>query len=44
MALEEGISAPAFALADQNGKSVKLADLKGKNVVLFAYPRAMTPG
>lgn len=40
----EGDRAPAFALPDQDGKKVKLNDLKGKWVVLFAYPKAMTSG
>jgi peroxiredoxin Q/BCP len=31
-------------LPDQNGKSVKLSDLKGQTVVLYFYPRADTPG
>lgn len=45
MTIEEGKAAPAINLKDQNGKTVQLADYKGKsNVVLFAYPKAMTPG
>jgi thioredoxin-dependent peroxiredoxin len=37
--------APAFTLKNQNGESVSLKDFKGKkNVVLYFYPRAMTPG
>jgi peroxiredoxin Q/BCP len=45
MAIEEGKAAPAFSLPDQNGKTVSLADFHGKKgVVLFAYPKAMTPG
>ncbi|HEY7773119.1 MAG TPA: thioredoxin-dependent thiol peroxidase [Marinagarivorans sp.] len=39
-----GNKAPAFNLKDQSGKTVKLSDLKGKNVVLYFYPKAMTPG
>ena len=39
-----GNKAPAFSLKDQLGKTVKLSDLKGKNVVLYFYPKAMTPG
>ncbi|MCH2323158.1 MAG: thioredoxin-dependent thiol peroxidase, partial [Pseudomonadales bacterium] len=35
----------AFTLQDQNGKKVSLKDFKGKkNVVLYFYPKAMTPG
>ena len=45
MSIEEGKAAPAFSLKDQNGNAVKLADFKGKqHVVLFAYPKAATPG
>ena len=39
-----GDPAPDFALPDQNGKEVRLADLRGKRVVLFFYPKASTPG
>lgn len=40
-----GAVAPAFTLPDQNGKKVSLKDFKGKkNVVLYFYPKAMTPG
>ena len=40
-----GNMAPAFTLQDQDGKKVSLKDFKGKkNVVLYFYPRAMTPG
>ncbi len=44
MALEEGRKAPEFALPDQDGKTVRLADFKGRRVVVFFYPRADTPG
>lgn len=44
MAVEEGKAAPAFTLLDQSGNKVKLADLKGKRVVVYFYPRADTPG
>jgi peroxiredoxin Q/BCP len=37
--------APAFTLLDQDGNKVSLKDFKGKkNVVLYFYPKAMTPG
>ena len=37
--------APAFTLLDQEGKKVSLKEFKGKkNVVLYFYPKAMTPG
>lgn len=40
-----GNMAPAFTLCDQNGDKVSLKDFKGsKNVVLYFYPKAKTPG
>ena len=42
--LKEGSKAPAFSLADQDGKTVKLADFKGKPVILFFYPKDNTTG
>ncbi len=40
-----GNLAPAFTLPDQDGKPVSLKQFKGeKNVVLYFYPKAMTPG
>lgn len=40
-----GNLAPTFSLFDQNGDKVSLKDYRGKqNVVLYFYPRAMTPG
>ena len=40
-----GNKAPAFSLQDQSGNKVSLKDFKGKqNVVLYFYPKAMTPG
>ncbi len=45
MALKIGNKAPAFTLQDQDGNKVSLKDFKGKsNVVLYFYPKAMTPG
>jgi peroxiredoxin Q/BCP len=41
---EHGDSAPDFALPDQDGNTHKLADYAGKNVVLYFYPKADTPG
>ncbi len=42
--LEIGQPAPDFALPNQDGETVRLSDLRGRTVVLFAYPRAATPG
>lgn len=40
-----GNMAPAFSLQDQDGNKVSLKDFKDKkNVVLYFYPKAMTPG
>lgn len=39
-----GEQAPDFELLNQDGKPVKLSDYRGKKVVLFAYPKAGTPG
>ena len=39
-----GNKAPTFTLKDQDGNKVSLKDFKGKNVVLYFYPKAMTPG
>jgi peroxiredoxin Q/BCP len=44
MALETGKKAPDFTLLDQDGEKVKLSDYKGRTVVLFFYPKAMTSG
>jgi peroxiredoxin Q/BCP len=42
--IEIGKKAPAFSLKNQTGATVKLADLKGRWVVLYFYPRDDTPG
>lgn len=42
--LKEGDKAPAFTATDQNGRKVKLSDLKGSRVVLYFYPKDDTPG
>jgi peroxiredoxin Q/BCP len=39
-----GDVAPGFELPDQDGRPVKLSDLRGQTVVLYFYPRADTPG
>jgi thioredoxin-dependent peroxiredoxin len=44
MALTVGTPAPNFKTTDQDGKQVSLSDLKGKKVVLYFYPKDMTPG
>jgi len=41
--LESGAAAPAFALADTQGATVTLADLRGKPVVLAFYPADWSP-
>ena len=42
--LKEGDKAPAFTAATNGGGKVSLADLKGKHVVLYFYPKDDTPG
>jgi peroxiredoxin Q/BCP len=42
--LREGNKAPDFTAKDQNGKTVSLSDFKGKNVILYFYPKDDTPG
>ena len=42
--LKEGDKAPIFKGTDQSGKEVSLSDLKGKKVILYFYPKDMTPG
>ena len=42
--LQEGMQAPAFTLADKDGKMVSLSDLLGKKVVLYFYTKDNTPG
>jgi len=44
MAIEVGKMAPDFSLEATNGETIRLSDLKGKNVVLYFYPKDMTPG
>jgi len=39
-----GKKAPPFALENQDGKTIKLSDFKGKWVVLYFYPKDSTPG
>lgn len=44
MSLESGKAAPGFTLADSDGNKVALKDFKGREVVLYFYPRDDTPG
>jgi thioredoxin-dependent peroxiredoxin len=44
MAIEEGKAAPGFTLEDATGRKVKLSDFKGKDVVVYFYPKDDTPG
>ena len=42
--LNPGDTAPDFVGRDHEGRTVRLADFKGKTVVLWFYPKADTPG
>jgi peroxiredoxin Q/BCP len=42
--LSAGDTAPEFSLPTDNGDRLTLKDLRGRKVVLYAYPAAMTPG
>jgi thioredoxin-dependent peroxiredoxin len=42
--LAPGDDAPDFTLPTADGGSLSLSDLRGKKVILYAYPAAMTPG
>lgn len=42
--LKEGDKAPAFSLPSDGGEKISLKDLKGKTVVLYFYPKDLTPG
>jgi peroxiredoxin Q/BCP len=42
--LQAGEPAPDFTLSESGGRAVSLADLAGKNVILYFYPRDDTPG
>jgi peroxiredoxin Q/BCP len=42
--IEPGDPAPDFELPDQDGRVVKLSDLRGQPVVVYFYPKASTPG
>ena len=42
--LSPGDTAPDFTLTDDKGAQVSLSDLRGKKVIVYFYPAAMTPG
>jgi peroxiredoxin Q/BCP len=42
--MEVNDKAPEFTLPNEEGKAISLKDYRGKNVVLFFYPKANTPG
>ena len=42
--MEVNDKAPEFSLANEDGKTISLKDYRGKNVVLFFFPKANTPG
>jgi len=42
--LKIGDKAPSFSLKDQDGKTVSLADFKGRKLLVYFYPKANTPG
>jgi peroxiredoxin Q/BCP len=44
MSIEIGKIAPDFKLPASSGGEVQLSDFKGKNIVLYFYPKDMTPG
>jgi thioredoxin-dependent peroxiredoxin len=44
MTVEIGKQAPDFDLQANSGETVKLSDYRGTNVVLYFYPKDMTPG
>jgi peroxiredoxin Q/BCP len=44
MTLQPGDKAPDFHANDENGNPVRLKDFKGKKLVLYFYPKDMTPG
>ena len=42
--MRTGDKAPDFSLPNESGSTIKLSDFRGKNVILFFYPKANTPG
>ena len=44
MTLKIGDAAPDFTLPDQDGRAVRLSDLRGRQVIVYFYPKDDTPG
>jgi peroxiredoxin Q/BCP len=42
--LKEGDKAPDFRVSSDEGKEISLGDFRGKNVILYFFPKANTPG
>ena len=42
--LKKADEAPDFTLGDQNGKKISLSDYKGRKILLYFYPKALTSG
>jgi peroxiredoxin Q/BCP len=42
--LKPGDPAPDFTVKDHTGRTVRLSDFRGKDVILWFYPKADTPG
>jgi peroxiredoxin Q/BCP len=42
--LKEGDKAPEFRLPADDGKEIALKDLRERNVILYFFPKALTPG
>lgn len=42
--VRQGDKAPALKLTDENGRAVKLSNYRGRKIVLYFYPRDLTPG
>ena len=44
MTVDIGVKAPDFTLPANNGEEVSLSNYRGKKIVLYFYPKDMTPG
>lgn len=44
MPVEEGKAAPVFTLKNAQGEKVALKDFRGRNVIVYFYPKDDTPG